>query len=174
MRRLVIAILATVVTTCALLVTCSAVRSRTGQLSKAEADSLFEVAVRIIKKYETMHNPKDWPFVGYGHGVQPGEKFNRKRTLTEKEADALLRKDLRENMAVFKKYGADSLLLGVLAYNVGRGRVQRSSLLKKLDKGDRNIRDVYLSFNRYKGKVHNGLKRRRTEEFKELFIEVFK
>lgn len=85
-----------------------------------------------------------------------------------------MRKDLHENMAVFKKYGADSLLLGVLAYNVGRGRVQRSSLLKKLDKGDRNIRDVYLSFNRYKGKVHNGLKRRRTEEFKELFIEVFK
>ena len=121
-----------------------------------------------------MHKPKDWPFVGYGHGVQPGEKFNRKRTLTEKEADALLRKDLHENMAVFKKYGADSLLLGVLAYNVGRGRVQRSSLLKKLDKGDRNIRDVYLSFNRYKGKVHKGLKRRRTEEFKELFIEVFK
>ena len=119
MRRLVIATLATVVTTCAVLVTCSAVRSRTGKLSKAEADSLFEVAVRIIKKYETMHKPKDWPFVGYGHGVQPGEKFNRKRTLTEKEADALLRKDLLKNCAVFREYGADSLLLGTLAYNNG-------------------------------------------------------
>ena len=91
------------VTVCTVLVTCSAVRSKTGQISQAEADSLFEVAVRIIKKYETMHKPKDWPFVGYGHGVLPGEKFSRKRTLTEAEADALLRKDLRDNMAVFKK-----------------------------------------------------------------------
>ena len=76
MRRLVIAILATVVTTCAVLVTCSAVRSRTGQLSKAEADSLFEAAVRIIKKYETMHQPKDWPFVGYGHGIASGTSMD--------------------------------------------------------------------------------------------------
>lgn len=119
-----------------------------------------------------MHKPKDWPFVGYGHGVLPGEKFSRKRTLTEAEADALLRKDLRDNMAVFKKYGADSLLLGVLAYNVGRGRVQRSSLVKKLDAGSREIKEVYLSFNRYRGKRHSGLARRRTEEFQELFIEV--
>ena len=86
--------------------------------------------------------------------------------------DALLRKDLRDNMAVFKKYGADSLLLGVLAYNVGRGRVQRSSLVKKLDAGSREIKEVYLSFNRYRGKRHSGLARRRTEEFQELFIEV--
>lgn len=172
MRKFVIAVMTMAMTVCTVLVTCSAVRSKTGQISQAEADSLFEVAVRIIKKYETMHNPKDWPFVGYGHGVLPGEKFSRKRTLTEAEADALLRKDLRDNMAVFKKYGADSLLLGVLAYNVGRGRVQRSSLVKKLDAGSREIKEVYLSFNRYRGKRHSGLARRRTEEFQELFIEV--
>ena len=26
----------------------------------------FERAVLIIMKFETMHHPKDWPYVGYG------------------------------------------------------------------------------------------------------------
>lgn len=172
MRKLLIVILTAMLGACAVVLTCSAVRSNTGQISQAEADSLFEVAVGIIKKYETMHRPKDWPFVGYGHGVLPGEKFNRRRTLTEAEADALLRKDLRKNMAVFSKYGADSLILGVLAYNIGHGRVQRSSIVKKLAAGDRNIQDVYLSYCRYNGKLHKGIKNRRIEEFENLFIKV--
>ncbi len=31
----------------------------------------FERAVLIIKKFETLHKPKHWPYVGYGHQVQP-------------------------------------------------------------------------------------------------------
>ena len=30
---------------------------------------LFERAVLIIKKFETLHKPKHWPYVGYGHQV---------------------------------------------------------------------------------------------------------
>ena len=33
----------------------------------------FERAVIIIKKFETLHRPKDYPYVGYGHRVLPGE-----------------------------------------------------------------------------------------------------
>ncbi len=33
----------------------------------------FERAVLIIKHYETLHRPKHWPTIGYGHVVQPGE-----------------------------------------------------------------------------------------------------
>lgn len=33
---------------------------------------LFERAVLIIKKFETLHKPCHWPYVGYGHQVQPG------------------------------------------------------------------------------------------------------
>lgn len=79
----------------------------------------FEQAVSIIKKYEGMHHPRHWPLVGYGHKVLPGEKYSRSATLSEKQADALLRKDLLKNCAVFREYGADSLLLGTLAYNNG-------------------------------------------------------
>ena len=57
---------------------------------------LFERAVLIIKKFETMHHPKHWPYVGYGHCVQPGEPYRRGCQLTEAQADALLRKDLRK------------------------------------------------------------------------------
>lgn len=71
----------------------------------------FERAVLIIKKFETLHKPKHWPYVGYGHQVQPGEPYRRGVQLTERQADALLRKDLRKFCALYSQYGKDSLLL---------------------------------------------------------------
>lgn len=72
---------------------------------------LFERAVLIIKKFETLHKPKHWPYVGYGHQVQPGEPYRRGVQLTEKQADVLLRKDLAKFCAMYSKYGKDSILL---------------------------------------------------------------
>lgn len=134
------------------------------------AISSFEQAVEIIKKYETLHQPKHWPLVGYGHKVLPGEKFSRTKALSEKEADALLRKDLLKNCAVFRQYGTDSLLLGVLAYNIGSGNVKKSSVVKLLKAGNRNIKDAYLAHSKYRGKVHKQIKARRIEEFDALFV----
>lgn len=130
----------------------------------------FEAAVNIIKKYETLHSTRHWPLIGYGHKVLPGEKYSRNKALSESEADALLRKDLLKNCAVFRSFGKDSLLLGVLAYNIGSGAVKRSTVYKKLQAGDRNIRDSYLAHSRYKGKVHTQIKNRRIEEFDALYI----
>ncbi|MBD5304375.1 MAG: lysozyme [Bacteroides sp.] len=133
--------------------------------------SPFEQAVEIIKKYEGLHSARHWPLVGYGHKVLPGEKFNRNRPLSEVEAEALLRKDLLKNCAVFREFGADSLLLGVLAYNIGSGATLRSSVVKKLREGDRNIEANYLAHCKYRGKEHSQIKRRRTEEFETLFMK---
>ena len=130
----------------------------------------FERAVIIIKKYETLHRPKDYPYVGYGHRVLPGEPYRRGVQLTEKQADALLRKDLRKFCALYSKYGKDSILLGCLAYNCGPGVVNKSSILKKLKAGDRNIFKAYTSHCRYKGKWHKGIYTRRLTEFAALFI----
>ncbi len=138
---------------------------------KDSQENLFEQAVEIIKKYETLHTPKHWPLIGYGHKVLPGEKFSRNRTLSEKEADALLRKDLLKNCAVFREFGADSLLLGVLAYNIGSGATLRSSVVKKLKAGDRDIRQNYLAHSRYRGKVHSQIQKRRIEEFDALYVD---
>lgn len=44
---------------------------------------LFGRAVLIIKKFETMHHPKHWPYISYGHCVQPVEPYRRGAQLTE-------------------------------------------------------------------------------------------
>ena len=129
----------------------------------------FERAVIIIKKYETLHRPKDYPYVGYGHRVLPGEPYRRGMQLTEKQADALLRKDLRKFVSLYKAYGKDALLLGVLAYNCGPGVVNKSTILKKLKSGNRDIFKSYTAHCRYKGKFHAQLHRRRLTEYFALF-----
>lgn len=149
----------------------------TGMAAKAEPAvsvpevSPFEQAVEIIKKYEGLHSSRHWPLVGYGHKVLPGEKYSRSRTLSEVEAEALLRKDLLKNCAVFREFGPDSLLLGVLAYNIGPGAAMRSSVVKKLRAGDRDIEANYIAHCKYRGKEHAQIKRRRTEEFATLFVK---
>lgn len=135
------------------------------------SDPLFEEAVRIIKKYETLHKPRHWPLVGYGHKVLPGEKYSRTKTLSEEEADKLLRKDLLKNCAVFREFGKDSLILGVLAYNIGSGNVKRSSIIKKLRNGDRDFEALYIAHCRYRGKVHKMIQQRRREEFDALYLK---
>lgn len=131
----------------------------------------FERAVIIIKKFETLHRPKDYPYVGYGHRVLPGEPYRRGVQLTEKQADALLRKDLRKFVSLYKAYGKDALLLGVLAYNCGPGVVNKSSILKKMKSGNRDIFKAYTSHCRYKGKFHKQLHLRRLTEFAALFVK---
>ncbi len=138
---------------------------------QVENVSSFEQAVQIIKKYEGLHSPKHWPLIGYGHLVMPGEKYSRSKALSEKEAEALLRKDLLKNCAVFREFGKDSLLLGVLAYNIGSGATLKSSVAKKLKSGNRDIKESYLSHCRYRGKQHAGLKKRRIEEFETLYVK---
>ena len=127
---------------------------------------LFEDAVQLIKKYEGWHHARDQPYVGYGHRLLPTDTFNS--DISESFADSLLRSDPKKKCAVFRHLGADSLLLGVLAFNVGESKVLRSKLVRKLEAGDRNIKEEYLSFRMYKGKVVRSLERRRKEEYELL------
>ena len=79
----------------------------------------FERAVLIVKYFEGLHSRKHYPYVGYGHQLQPGERFTA--DMTERQADSLLRADLWKCFEHFKGYGKDALLLSLLAYNVGMG-----------------------------------------------------
>ena len=112
--------------------------------------------------------------MGYGHQLQPGEHFSS--NMTERQADSLLRADLWKCFEHFKGYGKDALLLTLLAYNVGVGRLlgygkhPKSRLLRRIDAGDRNIYREYVSFCRYKGKVLRGLVRRRQVEFALFYV----
>ena len=130
----------------------------------------YERAVRVIKYYEGWHDiRKNYPYIGWGHQIQPTEHFTRNLTIAE--ADSLLRTDLNRLCTMFRKYGKDSLLLAVLAYNVGPYTIlgdkkrPKSRLLQKIESGDRNILPDYLSFCRWKGKVIPSIRRRRMMEY---------
>lgn len=133
---------------------------------------LFERAVRCIMFYEGWHDIKrNYPYIGWGHCVQPQENF--KKNLTLEQADSLLRSDLRTFCGMFRKYGKDSLLLAVLAYNVGsykvlgdRRKFRKSRLLQKIERGERDIEREYLDFCRWKGMVIASIRRRRNTELR--------
>ena len=134
-----------------------------------EGQDKFNLAVECIKRFEGWHGErKHWPYVGWGHKVLPGEKFTN--NISKAQGDSILRADLR-------KLCRDSLLVSVLAYNVGAfrlkgyGKMPKSRLLKKLEIGDRDIYDEYVSFRCYRGKVVPSIERRRKEEFRLLFDE---
>lgn len=96
-----------------------------------------------IKHFEGLHRFEDAPYVGYGHQLLPCEHFTA--AITERQADSLLRADLMKCLMMFKDYGKDALLLAVLSYNVGAGRLlgygkhPKSRLLRKIESGDRNF-----------------------------------
>lgn len=131
----------------------------------------YERAVLIIKHHETLHDSRrHWPYLGYGHRKLPGEKYFRGYKMSEREADALLRKDLNKFIGIFNDLEPrDALLLGVLSYNIGPGAVKKSSVYRKLKAGDRNIFKAYTVHCRYKGKFHKQLHQRRIMEFMVLF-----
>ena len=106
--------------------------------------------------------------------MQKGERFTA--AMRERQADSLLRADLMKHLMMFKNYGKDALLLAVLSYNVGAGRLlgygkhPKSRLLRKIESGDRNFYREFVSFCRYKGKVLRGLVKRRKVEFFLFYI----
>ena len=134
----------------------------------------FERAVVVVKYFEGLHGWKHYPYFGYGHQLQPGEHFSS--NMTERQADSLLRADLWKCFEHFKGYGKDALLLTLLAYNVGVGRLlgygkhTKSRLLRKIESGDRNFYHDFVSFCRYKGKVLRGLVKRRKVEFALFYV----
>ena len=87
-----------------------------------------------------------------------------------------LRLDLMRNLYLFRNYGKDALLLSVLAYNVGPYRIlgtkkiPKSLLLRKIERGDRNIYNDYISFCRWHGRQVKSIKFRRQVEYDLFFV----
>lgn len=134
---------------------------------------LFDKAVEFIKRAEGWHRGQ-MPYIGYGHCLLPGETLTE--NLSKAQADSLLRSDLRKCCDAFREFENDALLLGVLSYNVGifrlkgHGRMPKSRLIRKLEKGERDIYEEYVSFRCYKGKVIPSIERRRKAEFALFYI----
>lgn len=134
----------------------------------------FERAIRCIMHYEGWHgSPKHLPYVGYGHRLQPHERLTCQ--LTRAQGDSLLRADMRRLCRMFRRFGRDSVLLACLSYQVGpyrllgSGRLPKSRLISKLERGDRDIYKEYVSFRKWKGRIIPSIERRRRVEFALLF-----
>jgi len=146
-------------------------------LMDSVATALFDEAVECIKQHEGWHGSKQFPYVGYGHKLLPRESFTAE--ISVEIADSLLRADLLQKCSTFRAFGKDSLILGVLAYNVGEyrllglGSMPKSNLIRKLENGDRDIYEEYISFRRYRGKVIPSIENRRKAEYELLFDKTF-
>lgn len=133
----------------------------------------FERAVLLIKHCEGMHSKKDYPYVGYGHRLQPGEKLTSK--ITKRQADSLLRSDLKKLCFLFRDYGSNTILLATLTYNCGHVPIlgdknkPESRLIQKIKRGEKNIENEYIAFCNWKGKVIPSIKKRRWMELKLLY-----
>ncbi len=90
----------------------------------------MERAFLCCRYFEGWHSEKHYPYVGWGHKLLPTRKYSA-RTMTKRDADELLRKDLRKFVAMFRKFGVDSILLGTLAYNVGPAKLLGSKTIPK-------------------------------------------
>ena len=83
----------------------------------------FERAVVVVKYFEGMHGWKNYPYVGYGHQLQRGERFTA--DMTERQADSLLRADLWKCFEHFKGYGKDCPAAQPTCLQCGCGEIAR-------------------------------------------------
>lgn len=107
-----------------------AVASAERRQEEARADSLFEVAVEIIKKYETMHHPRHWPLVGYGHKVLSGDSIYAVPYTSQRELhmlDSLIKADLATLPPDLRKGGWRPVTCFVEADGTQVFRIDRTS-----------------------------------------------
>jgi lysozyme len=103
-----------------------------------------ENGISLIKGFEGFSS-KPYPDVagfltiGYGHKINPGELFAE---ITEDQGEALLRTDLRSTEVAVNELVSVSLTqnqfdaLVSFTFNLGRGRLAESTLLKLLNSGN--------------------------------------
>lgn len=114
--------------------------------------------------------------IGWGHtGLQHNDGTVRAgRSVTKEEAEELLRYDMHqfeERVLAFVKVPMnDDEFAALVSFDFNTGALGRSTLLKKLNAGDREgAADEFLKWNKAGGKVLRGLTRRRQSE-RNLFL----
>ncbi|MGZ2746931.1 lysozyme [Burkholderia stagnalis] len=135
--------------------------------------------IELIKHFEGLRLARyldavGKPTIGYGHLILPHEQFTR--PLTQAEADALLRNDLRSAELNLRKLvhvpitqqQFDALMSFV--FNLGAGRLRSSTLLRYLNAGaSARAADQFLVWNKAGGRPLAGLTKRRQAE-RALFL----
>lgn len=134
-------------------------------------------AVVVVKKWEGFRHqaylcPANVWTVGYGTTRLPGGRpVKAGDTMTAAEADEALRHDMRrfasavDRLITVPLAEHERAALISFAYNVGDGALERSTLRRKLNAGDRaGAAAEFSRWNRAGGKTLSGLVRRRADE----------
>lgn len=135
-----------------------------------------DAGLQIIKDSEGLrleaYNLGGQWLIGYGHS----RTARAGMTVTEGEAERLLREDVRDsenavrNMLEVPVNVNQFSAMVSLAYNLGSGGFSRSTVLERINKGDyRGAADGFLNHNKAGGKVNEHLTQRRERE-RELFL----
>src|SRR3989338_635623 len=155
--------------------------NRTKALEDKTVYSISQRGVDFIKHFEKfMARPYldagGKPHIGYGHLIKKGEHFVER--ISEREGLALLRKDLARFERVINEYVEVNLSqpqydsLVSLTFNIGENAFCRSTLLRKLNDEDyAGAAGQFEVWNKVRGKVSEGLSRRRARE-KNMFLNV--
>lgn len=148
-----------------------------------EKSEYLKPALRLIREFEGLYlnaylDPVGIPTIGYGTIIYPdGKKVKMGDSITEKEAEGFLLYEVFEKARAIERMvkveysRGEFCALCSFAYNLGVSALQKSTLLKKLNKG-RPRPEVANEFDRWVkagGKTLPGLVRRRKAE-KELFL----
>lgn len=141
--------------------------------------SLSSEGVLLIKRFESLRHawyvcPAGKLTIGYGHVKRPVDVFTA--PISTAFAEALLRQDLAEfESAVYEEVmvplsqGQFDALVS-LAFNIGNQNFKTSTLLKKLNAGDKNTAAEQFLKWVYARKIRlSGLVARRTAE-RQLFL----
>lgn len=135
--------------------------------------NVSQLGIDLIKKWEGFRNhvymdAAGLPTIGYGHLIRTGEEFT---AITEAEAEALLHKDVRKAVSAVQRLIVTPLTqnqfdaLVSFTFNLGGGALQRSTLRRKVNRGD--VQGAAREFPRWVyagGRKLRGLQRRRAEE----------
>lgn len=136
--------------------------------------TVSQACIDLVKEFESVELtaylcPAGIWTVGYGH---TGEDVHPGLTITQDEAESLLRRDIRTFEHAVAALTADVPLeqhqfdaLVSLTFNIGQGNFRSSTLLRKLKAQDyEGARAEFLRWNKSKGKELTGLTRRRKAE----------
>lgn len=114
--------------------------------------------------------------IGFGHLLKAGEESKFRNGITRSDAVQLLKQDAKVAENAVNNYTKVSLTqnefdaLVSFTFNLGAGAYRNSTLLKRLNAGNKaEAANQLLRWNKVGGKEVNGLTRRRTAE-KTMFL----
>jgi GH24 family phage-related lysozyme (muramidase) len=143
----------------------------------------YQRGIDLIKHFESLflkayQDPVGVWTIGWGHtGLKHKDgTVHKGRTITESEAEELLKHDLRSFAdrvtKLVKVKVTDDQFGALVSFDFNTGSLHKSTLLKKLNAGDYDgAADEFLKWNKAGGQVLRGLTRRRKSE-RNLFLGV--